>query len=489
MLRSLEKIRFSIGAQINFFFGFLLFTFAGFVVYNYIIITQIDERYKKETDQYYEIMELKNDFQSCDKSLEEYMKNGNRTVLSDLNNRYELVIDRLNRLYRSIKDEEARYLIKSIYNSYESYYQECCNATYLYSMKNNEYVFSINASSLIMSYLTNYADDLLKYTLDISLQTKQQVEEKQTILMFCNMIIAVLAFILIGVVNFYIRSVMTHPIKILSMQAKEIAAGNLNVRPNSVYFKNDIGFLADTFNKMVESIQNKIQAENEKMEAEKKLLLEQKKNIEIEKLLEKARFMALQAQTNPHFLFNTLNSINRTIMFGREEQALMMLDSLAELLRYNLTDGSEPVELGQEINITRKYLNIQQLRFSDRLNVIEQIDDKLITEIRLPRFTLQPIAENAVIHGLEPKTEGGSIWINVGNRGPFALIRIFDDGIGMDRERLKAVRTRFAVNSTNRIGIWNTCQRVRLFTGKDESFHIYSKRGIGTLIVIKIWYS
>ena len=97
--------------------------------------------------------------------------------------------------------------------------------------------------------------------------------------------------------------------------------------------------------------------------------MEQRKNEEYEKLLSQARFLALQSQINPHFLFNTLNSINRTVMLGRREQALTMLDSLSVLLRYNLADAQMPALLGEELGITEEYLKIQKMRFSSRLNV------------------------------------------------------------------------------------------------------------------------
>ena len=136
--------------------------------------------------------------------------------------------------------------------------------------------------------------------------------------------------------------------------------------------------------------------------------MEQRKNEEYEKLLSQARFLALQSQINPHFLFNTLNSINRTVMLGRREQALTMLDSLSVLLRYNLADAQMPALLGEELGITEEYLKIQKMRFSSRLNVDVRHDRKLEQAVTLPRFTLQPLVENAVIHGLEPKEEGGN---------------------------------------------------------------------------------
>lgn len=137
---------------------------------------------------------------------------------------------------------------------------------------------------------------------------------------------------------------------------EEIARGNLDAHVKESFGENTVSMLSRAFNHMAFSLK-------EKIESEKQLLVEQRKNEEYEKLLSQARFLALQSQINPHFLFNTLNSINRTVMLGRQEQALTMLDSLAVLLRYNLADAQTPALLGEELGITEEYLKIQKCVF------------------------------------------------------------------------------------------------------------------------------
>ncbi len=479
----INKLKFSVGAQINAFLIAVLCSFIVFAVYNYSVLNSFNDRYEKEIEQYSEIIELKKDIQICDKRVVEFIKNGNRTSLAELNDMYEIVTGRLKRLYDISEDEEARYLLKSINISFEAYYAECGNTAYLYSTNNGGYFESADDAKLILGYLEDYSDELLEYILNMSIRTQETVEKRQTFSIYLNLIITALSVIIMLSVSLYIYRNMIKPINILYNQAIEVTSGNLDVKPNNIRVSNDIGVLAETFDQMCESIRNKLQAENEKMDAEKKLILEQKKNIEVEKLLEETRFMVLQSQTNPHFLFNTLNSINRTIMFGRNEQAMMMLDSLAELLRYNLTDAAIPTELVQELKITEKYLNIQKLRFSERVNVRGTVDEELLHSVKLPKFTLQPIVENAIIHGLEPKTEGGTITIDIRKRGEFCLIRIADNGMGMDRGRLLQIRD---VNTSKRIGVRNTSQRLRYYTGIEDSFRIYSKQGTGTIVAIKL---
>jgi sensor histidine kinase YesM len=286
----------------------------------------------------------------------------------------------------------------------------------------------------------------------------------------------------------YINLNITKPLNELVTQAKEMSKGNINVKVKEGKVQNTISVLARTFNDMAQNIRAMMESIQENVKVEKKLLEEELKNAEYINLLNKATFLALQSQTNPHFLFNTLNSISRTISLKKEDQALLMIDSLAALLRYNLTDAEIPVTLSQELSITNEYLKIQRLRFSDRLqsHIIckKGLDTNLVL---LPRFTLQPLVENAIIHGLQPKAEGGHIMITVKQRGEYCIIKIGDNGIGISEEKLKIIAAKGPDSKTNSIGIWNTKERVRLFTNEVESFTLKSREKVGTVITIKLY--
>ena len=257
------------------------------------------------------------------------------------------------------------------------------------------------------------------------------------------------------------------PLFKLKEQMQQVMAGNLNAEIATTDSKDEISSLSRTFNNMVTEIGHLIE----------EIQVTQKRESEL-------RFEMLLAQINPHFLFNTLNSINRTVMLGRREQALTMLDSLSVLLRYNLADAQMPALLGEELGITEEYLKIQKMRFSSRLNVDVRHDRKLEQAVTLPRFTLQPLVENAVIHGLEPKEEGGTLILDVRKTGNYIRIRICDNGMGMEKERLEKIRRRLSEKQPERIGVWNIWQRLSLYTGRDDSLKIMSKKGAGTIVSI-----
>jgi sensor histidine kinase YesM len=203
-------------------------------------------------------------------------------------------------------------------------------------------------------------------------------------------------------------------------------------------------------------------------------------------MLNQATFLALQTQTNPHFLFNTLSSISRSVTLGKKEQTLTMIDALANLLRYSLADAGEPVSLREELTVTREYLKIQTVRFRDRITAEFRVDEDIAAEARLPRFTLQPLVENAIIHGLEPKESGGRLVIAARRRGGRAVLRIFDDGNGIPEDKLRMIRERKSQSLSKRIGIWNTQKRIALFTHSDRCFDIVSRKQGGTLVTIRL---
>ena len=472
-----KQFCFSVGAQINAVLLLMLILFLSFSIYNHSLFNQFNARYQKEIAQYYSILELKNHFLQSGILFEEYMKTGNRTTLAEFNDTYEKARSVIDILYTESTNEESWYLLRGIDQSFESYYSECCNASFLYNGSDYRYYDSFYYSQTIGGYLEKYTNELLQYALESSVDSNRELTYRRKVMTAFNMGAVAAACVLIAASASYIFVRVTRPLNELKKQVEEIGRGNLDAHVKESSGENTVSMLSRAFNHMAFSLK-------EKIESEKQLLVEQRKNEEYEKLLSQARFLALQSQINPHFLFNTLNSINRTVMLGRREQALTMLDSLSVLLRYNLADAQMPALLGEELGITEEYLKIQKMRFSSRLNVDVRHDRKLEQAVTLPRFTLQPLVENAVIHGLEPKEEGGTLILDVRKTGNYIRIRICDNGMGMEKERLEKIRRRLSEKQPERIGVWNIWQRLSLYTGRDDSLKIMSKKGAGTIVSI-----
>jgi two-component system, LytTR family, sensor kinase len=204
-----------------------------------------------------------------------------------------------------------------------------------------------------------------------------------------------------------------------------------------------------------------------KLEEQKRLLLE-------------ARLDALQRQINPHFLFNTLNSITALVR-SQPELAREMTVKLANILRALLKDHDTYVPLRDELRFTDDYLDIEVVRFgSDKLKVEKEIDPRTL-EVLVPSILLQPLIENSIKHGLEPRIHGGTVTLRSRLEGDRVFIEVADDGVGMGNRPPSALRRDGAG-----IGMKNVQERLDVLYGNQASFKVVSNPGRGTLISIEI---
>jgi two-component system LytT family sensor kinase len=204
-----------------------------------------------------------------------------------------------------------------------------------------------------------------------------------------------------------------------------------------------------------------------KLEEQKRLLLE-------------ARLDALQRQINPHFLFNTLNSI-ASLVRSKPELAREMTVKLANILRALLKDHDTYVPLRDELRFTDDYLDIEVVRFgADKLKVEKEIDPRTL-EVMVPSILLQPLIENSIKHGLEPRINGGTVTLRSRLEGDRVLIEVADDGVGMGNRPASALRRGGAG-----IGMKNVQERLEVLYGAQARFDVVSSPGRGTLVSIEI---
>jgi len=201
-----------------------------------------------------------------------------------------------------------------------------------------------------------------------------------------------------------------------------------------------------------------------KLEEQKRLLLE-------------ARLDALQRQINPHFLFNTLNSISSLVRI-RPEMAREMTVKLASILRALLRDHDVFVPLSEELKFTDDYLDIEVVRFGSKLKVVKDIDPRTL-ETPVPSILLQPLIENGIKHGLEPRIEGGTITLRTTLEHDLVRIEISDDGVGMGGRPKIGLR-----RPGSGIGMKNVRERLDMLFGTRASFDVHSSPGRGTRITI-----
>lgn len=207
-----------------------------------------------------------------------------------------------------------------------------------------------------------------------------------------------------------------------------------------------------------------------------------------------AQYQALQNQINPHFLYNTLESIRSEALIAGLDSVANMCEALAGFFRYTISNMENLVTVEQEIDNIKTYFYIQQYRFGQRLQLEIRCDEEdraIAGKCLIPKLTFQPIVENAIIHGIEQKVGNGKVTIYMMLTAKRLLIRISDDGVGMDQEMLNRINrqmTERSVGGKSRggIAVSNVHNRIKLLFGEDYGLAVYSTRGVGTDVEIAL---
>lgn len=223
---------------------------------------------------------------------------------------------------------------------------------------------------------------------------------------------------------------------------------------------------------------------------EKNLKFEEDKKIKekIEKEYKSYQLKALQSQLNPNFLFNLLNSISSLAIVENAMKTHETIYNLSNMLRYALKKSDKIITLEEEFDYVKSYLNLQKIRFSERLNYEVNIENEF-KDVKIPFMILQTFVENSVIHGLEAKEEGGYVKVFVDREEDYIVIKIKDNGIGMDREQLNLIQRDLDLkDDTNidKLGIKRANKRLYYYYEENYKIEINSKENFGTLVKITI---
>ncbi|MCR5204504.1 MAG: histidine kinase [Lachnospiraceae bacterium] len=266
---------------------------------------------------------------------------------------------------------------------------------------------------------------------------------------------------------------LIRPLRSLTTMANRVAKGDFEVSTVPVNSTDEIGIVTKAFNKMVVSIQDYIEKMKQSAETERML---KEKELMMETHLKDAQLKYLQAQINPHFLFNTLNAGAQLAMMEGADKTYEYVQVMAEFFRYNVKKGSRNVTIGEELELVDNYIYILNVRFSGEIHYEKEVDQNLLN-VEMPSMILQPIVENCVNHGIREMMGEGKIKMSVYSLDNTACIRIEDNGAGMDEktvENLKNGRPTSEKKDSNGIGMDNVYARLKLFTETDDCFSIES---------------
>lgn len=277
--------------------------------------------------------------------------------------------------------------------------------------------------------------------------------------------------LLIGVIiiSGFISREITKPIRNLTHSMALVEKGQFNMASVDITTNNELGSLTESFNSMTERIDSLMKA-----------------NVQEQRAKRKSELRALQAQINPHFLYNTLDSIIWMSEAGRNEEVVLMTSALAKLFRQSISNEKEEVLIREEIDYVKNYLVIQKMRYKDKLDYDFEIDSDILN-VNIIKFALQPLVENAIYHGLKYKDSKGSILIKGYSRGEDVFLQVIDDGIGMKREQVEHIfDDKEHSHKTNGVGVNNVKNRLNLYYGKGYGLFFTSEEDKGTIATIVI---
>lgn len=276
----------------------------------------------------------------------------------------------------------------------------------------------------------------------------------------------------------WISRSITGPVSRLVSRARQISKGQLHqsdrLHRSSNKSSDELGLLSGAF---------------EQMSSDLLVLIEKdKESLEKDKLVKELELQALQSQINPHFLFNTLNVLSKLALLEGAEKTSDLIVSMSNLLRYNLRNLEQPVTLKDEIEHVKEYFIIQQARFRDRIRLEMEIDQSALQQ-PIPALTLQPIIENAFLHGIESMEKGAVIRLEISQSTDGVRISLSDNGSGMTEEvRMSLLRLESGSDKKKSTGLGtkNVFKRLQLFYGVNGLVDIESELGKGTKVTIRI---
>ena len=279
-----------------------------------------------------------------------------------------------------------------------------------------------------------------------------------------------LLLLLVIILSYYIPRSITMPITRISRVTNQVAKGNLSVRA-AAESGAEARMLSDSLNAMIDKI-------NE--------LLDQVTTEQIR--LRKAEFELLQAQINPHFLYNTLDTIVWLAEAGDQKRVVSMVGNLSDFFRTSLNQGKDIISIREELAHVRSYLEIQQVRYQDILRYEITVPEDLY-EYKIPKITIQPLVENALYHGIKNKRGQGTITVTGKRNEKGFVLYVRDNGIGMTQERLNEVRAgiqKLSYTGKEIYGLYNVNERIRLNFGETYGISIESTYGEGTCVSISL---
>lgn len=438
------------------------------------------EQYNHILERYLLLNEVTTESQQIVTALNNYLMNPTEVNVEELS-RSQGKLERLKNKAAKFRNSKNDFALNNYENLIDSLIETANQSVLSRTQPQTEnYLGEFSEANRISEYISEMTLTLI----DIELKTYERIyrsiiDQSEELRVFGIRLLILITVILLLLANWLSRRI-TRPIHKLTQAAHELSMGRFDLKID-VESNDEISFLAKMFEKMRVNINNYLAEIKQKAKLENEL---QQNKL----LLRESQLRSLQSQMNPHFLYNTLDILSKKAFLDGAEETSDLLVSVAGVLRYNLNNLEDSTALFEEVEVLHQYIDIQKARFTDRLQFYCEVDEACLM-IRIPRLTLQPIVENAIIHAIEPVENGGSIWFRAKESADYMRIEIEDNGVGMTGEQVKQIlkdKEKSPEGHFTGIGLNNVIKRLSLFYNSEDVYDIESTLGAGTKVILKI---
>lgn len=353
------------------------------------------------------------------------------------------------------------------------------------SFKNAEKAFA---------YLHSSIDRLNQLYFSANIHNFQNVRSLATKVTFSgSVVVASVSLLVVLILSIFVTAI-TQPLTEISERANQLAERNFDIPLFTYNMQDEIGNICRAFNRMIVSIREYIDAIWEKAIKENEL---REREMKMTELYQDAKLNALQAQINPHFLFNTLNTGAQLAMMEGNDRTCDFLEKVADFYRYNLQFTGRESVLRDEIQLLESYVYIMKVRFGERFNYSTDIDSDHL-EVQIPGMILQPLVENCIKHGFASMPKDGKVLLKVRDEEGFVVVTVNDNGPGFPENRKNEILTGNSQNKSEQVveledkdsgtgvGLVNVLSRLQMFYKSKDVFDIQKSELGGTAFVIRI---
>lgn len=476
---------------ITFVLVILLCFLSGFF-YTFYITSKITDQIDQMFTTSLELKQMREVMTNFENSVDNYLATKSSDSFVQYLN-YSNELQRTSEKYAFGKSQNSAYLqLQNISSMLKDYTDKAGEAIEFKRARNTEkYLQSFAELLTIGSHIDNKVSDVQSWDFAINLENHLVLSEQMVTIRWGLITMIFLLIVLSVLFVFSFSREVTKPISELSERVEDISKGKYTLkRTDDVYFK-EASVLESAFVDMAQNIKVYIEELKDKVETENQLRKSETEKLKMENMLNQAELMALQSQINPHFLFNTLNAGLQLAIIEDAPRTSKFMEDLSDMFRYNIQRLDNEVTIKDEFENAMNYYDIMKVRFGKSLTFEFDLEDS-VKDVKMPPLILQPLIENALIHGFKSQMRDGRIVVRAKMTEDQVELSVEDNGDGMDSAVLEALNSKRFSQSVRReghttgLGLGNVYERLRHYYRGECAMHFESALDQYSKVVLNI---